>query len=1658
MAAAAGGATGGEKQPSREPVFQQFYEKLDNGVYRNRAEADRDIGYLQTQYSRFEAMPAENEAKVSRKRALLQGIAELIPQIAGMANAPSAPALSTAAAAGGGGDRTETPPAPAAAPALAPAPPSHCPTLYDPCTREPLADFRTLEKRVNTLRRELDTTPVGLYGLTNETTNYDFLLSVFLNKEISLDDMVNFKLGSGGTTGADIFEVLCRLFVYFGGLEGVDPRLGGNYQFMQKIEASVPAIYADPRDAFRQMKCKATSAAGISDITLVRTAAAGGAPRMDSPYCESECKQAEGAATQTYLMSVKWYKKEKSAEHYDLEKLYAAANHITSAEQKPLDIIVFLKSKRDFEIAHQRAYRQYVKHLSKTFFGWNEDVRPKLQDVRRQIFERAALMNTTPQIVLEQEYFTPGAKPGLSLQLHQEIIVQSVCDAFAGGDDNRYLVGVLPRGGKTYIAGGIIREYLRRAEARTMNVLWLTAAPTETRSQVGADLIEKFQDFAEFEFIDVKNTTVLTKKKRFSFFFCSTQLITQAAAAADKKKRVYLNDLLNAADQLGLIFYDEAHKTATGDKTREEVDTILKAYEALRLPFIFLTATYYNIMFDYRILMENTFIWDYTDVLKSRGLATLSEQEEALANLKKRFNPAVVTAIVERRVQNGESLVSMGTAYINFPDLYFLSVDFQEEALARFAAQEAFRPDSGFNMKSIFAVRPDAKIAEIRNADGTIRADAYRAFANQENPRNMVALLTPSADPNPFGAGEAGGEPFAKAAGAESMEPSILGRINALSRTAESRFRLDEMPTLMMFMPTGGQGSRIFYTLAAWAALLLAHPWWRKRYEVACVVDQGSLSAEELAEIAGVEATAAAGIHIIGRDPKAQILQLERRLHCPEAGVDSKGLVVLAGQKLSMGVSLPCTDVVMLFNDSKSPDDIIQKMYRALTPSTGKRAAFVVDLNPVRSLAAVYGYTRASNTEANTAAAVLDIIYDTYSWDSDFFDSQMSKGEAARPQQFQDKLRELFAEAEKDPAYRIHEDFGGIERKVGENIRRFVDTRLMTVLTDALSEKRVAGGGGGALEIALKDGSTASLRGGQLVIKGPMPPAAEGNAEGAPAAEEIIIENFIEAVKDFVKYLAITTTRSDLLEALNEYEADAAFQSNINQLMIARGAVLRVDKKIAEVLITTVRNLYRESRGLQMMFRDTKGKIDEPSARKNAVLKIIHQRLTPRQKQKAEVGEVFTPIELVESMLEHLPAAVWSNPDLKWFDPANGIGNFPVVAFYKLDKGLATRIPDEAARRKHIVSNMLYMVEYQSSNSRVARNIFRKLCNDTCEPNIWTLDATSLTSAKLKAHGWPEQFDVIMGNPPYNAGGLGKGGGTLWPKFVRLAFDLVKRNGFIVYIHPPGWRKFYDPSDRDNQGKIWYDIKEKGWHLAYLNVSDTPPKHFPLVDYYVIHAAESAEPTEYDSRFLGVVSHGNLKLSLPFIPNMINSHTMSIIHKLMATKGLALNIVYDQSFKPTAADMGKKGTPHFHFITRTGEQRIVGKTYAGEVPTYISKPKVIMTFKGGYDKGRLFAFYTEDNIGTTNNSMYMLVDSKQRGEKIAKFLNTNPITFLMKITQYSASPNHINEFKILNQLEMPGSMADYNFTEEEIALMEKINGQQHGGKRMTRKKPRQRPA
>ena len=95
---------------------------------------------------------------------------------------------------------------------------------------------------------------------------------------------------------------------------------------------------------------------------------------------------------------------------------------------------------------------------------------------------------------------------------------------------------------------------------------------------------------------------------------------------------------------------------------------------------------------------------------------------------------------------------------------------------------------------------------------------------------------------------------------------------------------------------------------------------------------------------------------------------------------------------------------------------------------------------------------------------------------------------------------------------------------------------------------------------------------------------------------------------------------------------------------------------------------------------------------------------------KARYGEINTPFWLINKMLDILPDGVFSNPDLKWLDPCCGCGYFMIIVFKRLFDGLKIKFQTKN-REKHIIENMLFMVEINPENKNRLTNLFGKSAN-----------------------------------------------------------------------------------------------------------------------------------------------------------------------------------------------------------------------------------------------------------------------------------------------------------------------------------------------------------
>ena len=245
---------------------------------------------------------------------------------------------------------------------------------------------------------------------------------------------------------------------------------------------------------------------------------------------------------------------------------------------------------------------------------------------------------------------------------------------------------------------------------------------------------------------------------------------------------------------------------------------------------------------------------------------------------------------------------------------------------------------------------------------------------------------------------------------------------------------------------------------------------------------------------------------------------------------------------------------------------------------------------------------------------------------------------------------------------------------------------------------------------------------------------------------------------------------------------------------------------------------------------------------------IINSFSIVNTNNKIQMGEVFTPFNLIIEMVDHFPKSLWKNPKLKWLDPGSGIGNFSMVIYYYLNNGLKSWEPNNLKRHNHIINNMIYMIEISDKNIKTTKKIFGNTAN------ICHCDFIN------DQHIWKKQFnldsfDIIYGNPPYNTNGMrGKGRSNpglrvLWSLFLNNSLDILNNNGYILYLTPNSWTELKSPLAKKMLKNNILVLKNFDVVNAY-KIFDKQAGSLPL-SYYLLHNSKDSYKSTliYDSTF-----------------------------------------------------------------------------------------------------------------------------------------------------------------------------------------------------------------
>jgi hypothetical protein len=739
------------------------------------------------------------------------------------------------------------------------------------------------------------------------------------------------------------------------------------------------------------------------------------------------------------------------------------------------------------------------------------------------------------------------------------------------------------------------------------------------------------------------------------------------------------------------------------------------------------------------------------------------------------------------------------------------------------------------------------------------------------------------------------------------------------------------------------------------------------------------------------------------KDIKEEIKNWE--LKAKDEGKD--GLILLAGNQLTLGITLPFVDIVFLFNDILSSDKIIQMMYRCMTESVNntendkinsgrKKMGFVVDLNISRVLNTLLDYN-IYKKDMNVVQKITYLVENNLiNIDSDLFDNKENKTNL---------IERLLLIWKTDPINNLKNLLKKIEDAIIELDTK--DQRMLNhYITRSICDEK------GNVKVPFDEETDYDLPNGKDIVKGGESDGSGDDEEQSKKTQEqneniSLTKDVLPFIIPLICILTMNTEHNDILEMLNVIKTSPSLLSVFQD----QSFIWWNNKDIIKVIEAMVSKYVRKNSciyNISIQFKmSLHSLIDSPKE----LLELIDSCLKPKQKEKQENGEVFTPMALIFEMLDNLDKhhigcehrSIFTEKDFKWFDPASGMGNFIVAVYLKLMDGLKTCIPDDEERKKHIIENMLYMSEINKKNVFICRQIFN--VNNQYKLNLYEGDTLALNVVSEWGVAL-NSFDVVIGNPPYNKGGirshtgkqLGDKNETIWTKFIEKSITWLKPDGFLAFINPLSWLKKSHSLHNVMLEKhiVWLKLWDDSQSKGMIN-ADIPISLYILQNALNTQNKKTEVISEIKRKKLTTTSFEyldkNYTISLAFhsifdkLIQFIEKHNCSLEYKTKAVKSSGTKAKIPTEY--TLEDM-------WAVDTYTLNEGILVKKATEKHPD-ANKRKLIIANKRGF-KG---AFIDEGKLSLTGTEKFYILGNNL--EIILKIMNFGISGIICDYTKYRMS-------------------------------------------------------
>jgi len=803
-------------------------------------------------------------------------------------------------------------------------------------------------------------------------------------------------------------------------------------------------------------------------------------------------------------------------------------------------------------------------------------------------------------------------------------------------------------------------------------------------------------------------------------------------------------------------------------------------------------------------------------------------------------------------------------------------------------------------------------------------------------------------------------------------------------------------------------------------------------------------------------------------DNKKLKIQIENKLK--ECEREGKHLIILSGIMLHLAITILQCDIVILSNDTTSPDQWLQMTERSGTPNIYKPDCYALDTNEHRSLTILRDTYGNQFKKKEKLRDTIKYIIETEIIDISFNDI---------------KLKDLDRDQIESVISDIIEEFNSTEELINRNKISEIDNDLsFKVWKSILGNKNKE-------EIK-------NILIGKVLKKTKKKDVDVGESNMPTGEEKVPVE------KEETEQTEQTDKKKDKQKEDKEekVEMDYTFTTkiltNLFQCVLylymidLRDTNEIIDKKYKIDELTKIFKIVwkNKKKDLNTHFQSWySGKVIqleyEPLKRiikalkinltDNCINKIMSElinnindpifmsewcdsNLISSDINRMDNGEVFTPLCLIDDMFRPLSKVQPDfkiTSDMKFLDIGSGRGNGSAYMYNMIfyNENIMNKYPNEIDRRNHILDNMLYMCEFSKENISILKDLFGQNNNNIIHMNaigntkdggILSVDNPKLFELYKYFDNPKIRFDVIYINPPYqkpNKTDPGKfNGGPYFHHFVRLSIELLKSDGLLFAIHPPSWKKISDKRSAHNTD--WY-LKENT--ILYLNCSDKEDKFHgktqKSVDYYILKKKmnDNSIETFVESEFNNDKFEGYFLIRNDYrcLPKHISESTMNIYNQLLkkSDDSFQLNFVRrgpgndidknklrfkivngkkvydnqpDETYKYKIYGQFNNGKPCYNYSINDSDNRTMKKLICGIKINIENFTKSFVID----DKGEIIP---------GNESLHIIDDDIEKLQYIKLLFSSNLFIYLLKMCCYSRTNQGLDqiEFNFLNTLNIP---------------------------------------